>query len=60
MRARIIRAYKPWRPRGVFLIKSNQITSNQIKSNQNVICSIMRGGRTILKNGLKNGVGYER
>lgn len=60
MRARIIRAYKPWRPRGVFFFLRNASSSNQIKSNQNVICSIMRGGRTILKKGLKNGVGYER
>jgi hypothetical protein len=60
MRARIIRAYKPWRPRGVFFFLRNASSSNQIKSNQNVICSIMRGGRTIIKKGLKKGVGYER
>jgi len=49
MRARIIRAYKPWRPRGVFFFLRNASSSNQIKTNQNVICSIMRGGRTIKK-----------
>ena len=60
MRARIIRAYKPWRPRGVFFFLRNASSSNQTKTNQNVICSITRGGRTIKKKGLKKGVGYER
>ena len=32
MRARIIRAYKPWRPRGVFFFLRNASSSNQIKS----------------------------
>ena len=49
MRARIIRAYKPWRPRGVLFFLRNASSSNQIKTKQNVICSIMRGGRTIKK-----------
>ena len=53
MRARIIRAYKPWRPRGVFFFLRNASSSNQNKTNQNVICSIMRGGRTIKKKRFK-------
>ena len=58
MRARIIRAYKPWRPRGVFFFLRNASSSNQNKSK----CDLFdhAGREDNKKRGLKKGFGYER